>query len=274
MILAHELWKVFATTAGASVLLIAPSASSQPNSSGGLGASLPDPAHWTLTNLVDRIAAADRVVVTNWATTDVPDSGFSMSISGDRVGRVVKAVSAARLYRGQEHPNWEYDGELRFYHATNYLAAIYFSGGDFLANGVCHDDTGVLAEVHGDFGKREYYARHYKHEDEAFAAWTKTKAEARQWLKSSLHSVAGGNKKKAIQLVNDFYASGAAKILVCLIDKQAYGKGQPTETARWMIIALPQDPAARRRVFSRAREVPRDWIDDDVGQKYFWYEFW
>src|SRR6266566_1798578 len=90
------------------------------------------PASQELVGLASRIAVADRILATNWAS-DYP--GFSISISGAEVKRIVRAVSTARFQGNQEHPDVEYDWKLQFYRATNSLAAICFSHDAFLFSG-------------------------------------------------------------------------------------------------------------------------------------------
>jgi hypothetical protein len=223
----------------------------------------------TLTLLAQCIAVSDRIVATNWAT-GYP--GFSISISGDQVKQIVKAVSTATRYANQEHPDSEWDWQLHFYAGTNFLSAICIARDTFLADGVYRDDAGVLGRVYHDSVNREYVARVYKDEDKEFAATTK--AEARRWLKSTLHSIHGQSKKKVVQYVDWFYDAGAVNVFMADIKKVASRKNDLTENAEYMLVVLPQDLEARRKVFLIHSKAVLDWgidADGDVGQKYLWY---
>src|SRR6266851_757198 len=89
----------------------------------GLGASALGDTNGPLSLVSQRIAVADRIVATNWVASEDGEPGFGISIAGDKVKRIVKAVSAATRYRNQEHPDSEWDWQLRFYIGTNLLAA-------------------------------------------------------------------------------------------------------------------------------------------------------
>jgi hypothetical protein len=222
--------------------------------------------------LAQRITATDRIIVTNWAAAGFGEQPFSIAVPGDKVQGIVRAVSAAAFYSNQEHPNWEWGWQLRFYRGTNLLAAIYFAGDTFLADGVYRDPTGALERVYRDSSNREYAARVYKDDDKDFAA--SKKAEAKAWLKSPLHTVVGQDKKKVLRYVNDFYGAGALKVFVTDIETHVNGKNLAAESARYLCVVLPADEEARSRVFRVHREAVREWgfdADNDVGQKYTWY---
>src|SRR5689334_2837102 len=85
--------------------------------------------------LSERIALADHIVATNWAAAGFGGQPFSIPITGDKVKAIVKAVSTATHYANQEHPDWEWDWQLRFYEGTNLLAAICFARDTFLTDG-------------------------------------------------------------------------------------------------------------------------------------------
>ncbi len=222
--------------------------------------------------LAERIAATDRIIATNWAAAGFGEQPFSIPIPGDKVKGIVRAVSGATFYANQEHPNWEWDWQLRFYKGTNLLAAIYFAGDTFLTDGVYRDPTGALERVYRDSSNREYVSRVYKDEDKDFAE--SKKAEAKAWLKSPLHAILGQDKKKVLRYVNDFYGAGALKVFVADIETHMNGKNIPAESAKYLCVVLPTDEDARRRVFRVHWEAVREWgfdADDDVGQKYTWY---
>ncbi len=230
-------------------------------------------AQHTLAELRSRIVAADRVIVTNWAESGFGSPGVSISVSGDKVRKIVKAVSAAKVRGKQEHPDFEYSSELQFLNSTNLLAIVYFGEGDFLCDGVCSDDSGVLAELHKDLARREQYEKVYKDEDREFAA-TK-KVEARQWLKDPSHLVAGMDKTKVSKFADAFYAAGATEVCFTDIEKKHNRNGKITERAKFMVVVVPQSPGVRRKVFVIHLRAVKAWgidADGDVGQKYLWYE--
>ncbi len=180
-----------------------------------------------------RIAVADRIIATNWTAVQFGEPGFGFLITGDKVKRIVKAVSEAKHYANQEHPDWEWDWQLRFCNGTNLLAAVCFAR---------FADT--------------------------------SKAEAREWLKSPLHTILGEDNKKVLKYVNEFYAAGARKVFIADIRKQANGKNLPTENAKYLCVVLPSATKARSRVFRVHWRAVHEWgfdADDDVGQKYTWY---
>jgi hypothetical protein len=115
-------------------------------------------------------------------------------------------------------------------------------------------------------------SRVYRDEDKEFAE--SQKAEAKDWLKSPLHTILGEDKKRALKYVNDFYAAGAPKVFVAEIETQMNGKNPPRENAKYLCVVLPTDRDTRRKVFRVHWQAVREWgfdADDDVGQKYTWY---
>jgi hypothetical protein len=230
------------------------------------------PVAQTNAPLAKRIAAADRIIATNWAASQVGEPGFGVAIPGEKVKAIVKAVSRATHYENQEHPDWEWDWQLRFYNGTTFLASICFARDTFLTDGVCRDPSGVLERVYRNSVNQEYVARVYKDEDKDFAE--SKKAEARTWLKSPLHTILGEDKKKVLRYVDDFYAAGALKVFVADIETQTNGKNPPTEHAKYLCVVLPKDEDSRHQVFRVHWQAVREWgfdADDDVGQKYTWY---
>jgi hypothetical protein len=220
--------------------------------------------------MTQRIAAADRIVATNWAT-GYP--GFSLPISGNNVRKIIHAVSISKRCANQEHPVCEWDWKLLFYTGTNLLDSICFARDTFLTDAVYLDESGVLEGVYSDSNKREYLARIYGDQDETFT--NTITVEARQWLRSPLHTILGEDKKKVIKYVNEFYDAGARKVCLANIKTELNGKNPPTEHAMFMCVVLPQDSEARRKVFRVHSQAVTNWCndaDDDVGQKYLWYQ--
>jgi hypothetical protein len=103
------------------------------------------------TKLAHLIANADHIIVTN---RSVPRyRGFSISISGPRVGQIVRAVSSAT--RNQAETNSEWDWEIQFFKGTNRLAVVNFQGSMFLAeNGEYHDGSGELKKLESEISIR------------------------------------------------------------------------------------------------------------------------
>ena len=96
-------------------------------------------------------------------------------------------------------------------------------------------------------------------------------AEAREWLKGPAH--AWWTDKAAISaLVGAFYAAGAEKVVVSDIIRQDDG----SEVSASIIVVVPSDPEARKRVFaldSRASLESQQDPQRDEGQKYLYYGF-
>jgi hypothetical protein len=98
----------------------------------------------TPTSLAQRIATADNIIVTRiYLYTNQLHPGFSMSISGDRVRKIVAAVSNGR--RNQWADISQLDYQMQFLRGTNSLAYIDFGGHMFLAErGEYADSSGEL----------------------------------------------------------------------------------------------------------------------------------
>jgi hypothetical protein len=233
-----------------------------------------DRAPGGLQMLLSHIAAADRVVATNWVGGGIDEKPFSMLLPPEVMGKIANAFSIARNAGAQEHPDLEWDWQLQFYAGAKRTDVVCFNRGSFLAHGVWQDETGVLEKIYSDCARQEYLNRIYKDEEKDFAA--EKKVEAKRWLKSSLHLPYRENKAKVLRYVNAFYSAGAVEVLMANLRKRAIGKAQPLEEARLMLVVLPQTSEARRKVFDVVREAPREWMNDpdpDVGQKYLWYSF-
>ena len=106
------------------------------------------PAYLTPTNLILRIANTDHIVATNWFDATHGDLGFGVTISGDKVWEIVRAISAAKKYPNQPVTESIWDWELQFYKGTNQLDAIHFQESVFLADGEYDDETGVLEKTY------------------------------------------------------------------------------------------------------------------------------
>jgi hypothetical protein len=229
------------------------------------------PAYSTPTNLARRIADTDHIVATNWFDATHGDLGFGVSISDDKVGKIVRAVSAAKKYPNLPVTSSIWDWELQFYKGTNRLDTIRFQGSVFLADGEYDDETDVLEKVHQDLVNRVFAANLNKEGNKYFSATNK--AEAKQWLKKPSHTPFKESKKKVARFVEDFYDSGATKVFVADLETSSNGQ---TEIAKSLIVVLPRDSASRHKVFSVATRASREWWNDpdgDVGQMYLFYVF-
>lgn len=227
-------------------------------------------AETDLLKLKQRIARADHILATNWATGN---PGFSNCISDGRVVKIIKAVSDAKPSGKPARSSIAYDWKFDFFAGTNCLGTIWFNKEAFVAPAEFRDESGVLGDVYQGLVKQEYYSRVYKDEEKAFAS--ATKAEARAWLKVSSHSISK-EKGKVIQVVDDFYVSGAVNVYIAGIEKAVKNQGKAGESGNSLVVVLPSSPEARRKVFAvHWRVVPEFGIDadDDVGQKYLWYPF-
>lgn len=225
-----------------------------------------------LATLSQRIAPADRIIVSNWTDTMFGQPPFTVTVASNDIAKIIRAVSSATSGGGQEHPDWEWGWKLMFYQGTNLLAGICFNGGSFLSDGVWNDESGVLGKISGNVSNRQYLAKVYGDEDKDFNE--SKKAEARKWLKSPLHTIIGEDKKRVLKFVDDFYAAGATKVYLADITTHFNGKNPPTESAKCLLVVTPQDEEARRIFFVVHWQVVKTIGfdgDGDVGQKYTWY---
>jgi len=106
-----------------------------------------------------------------------------------------------------------------------------------------------------------------RHVEAALAA--PNKAEARQWLKPPGHVFFKADKQEVAQLVEDFYAAGAAQVLFVEI-----ARDNDKEIADSMVVVLPKDSAIRAKVFSVGERADGMFDNDpmpDSGQKYLYY---
>jgi hypothetical protein len=230
--------------------------------------SIPKP----LANLTKRINSANSIIVSNWTETRFGQPPYTVMVASNDVMKVIHAVSTATFVGGQEHPDWEFDWKLLFYQETNLLGEICFNGGSFLTDGVWNDESGVLGKIYRKASNREYLARVYGDEEKDFNE--SKKAEAREWLKSPLHTILAEDKKKVLKFVDEFYATGAKKVYIADIETHFNGKNPPTENGKYLLVVTPQEEEIRRKFFVVHWEAVKAWGfdgDDDVGQKYTWY---
>lgn len=125
----------------------------------------------TPATLKERIADADRIIVTNrFADDNKRYRGFSMTVSGAEVKRVIKAILAAERLDVGTLSIWDWD--FKFYREHNYLGSIYSQGSVFLLGqdrpnmvltslgdgAVGHDEyvdgSGVLKSIYDDLLRR------------------------------------------------------------------------------------------------------------------------
>jgi len=102
--------------------------------------------------LASLIAGADRIVVTNrFADREPRYRGFSLTISGDEAGQVVRAVSSSEHFAPTDSVfNWD----LRFYREAQFLADVHLQGSHFVFEGEEYSDGRVLERVCHDLLKR------------------------------------------------------------------------------------------------------------------------
>ncbi len=230
--------------------------------------SIPKP----LLILSERIALADCIIVSNWTDTMFGQPPFVVTVTSNDVPKVIHAVSSAKVCGNQEHPDWEWGWKLLFYQGTNLLAGICCNEGSFLSDGVWNNEDGVLGKICGNASNRQYLAKVYGDEERDFKE--SKKAEARAWLKSSLHTILGEDKKKVLKFANAFYVAGATKVYVADIEIHYSGKNVPSENAKYLLVVTPQDEETRRKFFIVHWEAVKAWGfdgDGDVRQKYTWY---
>ena len=105
----------------------------------------------TPTNLARQISSADHVVVIYTFVNPPTLTNVSLSISGDRLTKIVGAVSSARQHFGTI-TSWGW--KMQFYRGTNCLAKVPFSGDFFVVagHGGCEyiDESGALKKLYLD----------------------------------------------------------------------------------------------------------------------------
>lgn len=233
------------------------------------------------TNFLRQITLADHIIVSNRiADADSPQfERFALDISGGEMDQVTKALSELKNHF---EPNTSYPlasaicaWQLQFYRGTNCLTTANFQGRLIRCDGGEYSDsTGTLDALSVKISKREHYEQYYKDEEKDFKA--ARKAEAREWLKFSIHSVGKSGKERISQFVKEFYALGAAKVFLTDIKKEESKAASIAEKATTLVVVLPQDPNLREHIFSYAEKQAGTWTaeqDSDVGQKYLWLPF-
>ena len=106
-----------------------------------------------------------------------------------------------------------------------------------------------------------------KHVEAALAA--PNKAEAHSGLMSPGHVFFKADKQQVTQLVEDFYAAGAAQVFFTEI-----AKDNDKEIADSMVVVLPKDSATRAKIFPVGERADGMFNNDptpDSGQKYLYY---
>jgi hypothetical protein len=112
-----------------------------------------------------------------------------------------------------------------------------------------------------------------KQDKEALRAFKEDKtAEAREWCSPEAKTHVGWKVSRAdmLKMVEALYAAGATKVWISDIHEMNGG-----EVAAGVIVQLPDDPAARKRVFEYdanwRKEVEDEEKNPDMGQKYIVY---
>jgi hypothetical protein len=105
------------------------------------------------TNLINRIANADHIVITNrLAAFEEKYRAFSLTISGDGARNIVRTVSFAKPIGPCKCINsWD----MKFYRETNYLADVQLGEGQCVFEGQWYDDdSGVLKRFDSELWKQ------------------------------------------------------------------------------------------------------------------------
>ena len=88
-----------------------------------------DTNHMAPTNLINRIANCDHIIVTNrFAAIENQTAGFSEKITGPEMTRIVQAVSSLWILGHESHTTAACDWELQFFQGTNHLDVVNFQG--------------------------------------------------------------------------------------------------------------------------------------------------
>jgi hypothetical protein len=106
-----------------------------------------------------------------------------------------------------------------------------------------------------------------KHGEEIMAS--KTKAEARDWVKQPGHVFFKADAKEVARFVEEFYQAGATQVLIADIEEND-GK----QFGEALLVVLPRDAGARAKVFEVGSRADTAYQNDpvtDKGQKYLYY---
>jgi hypothetical protein len=104
----------------------------------------------------------------------------------------------------------------------------------------------------------------------------KEKFEARAWLegggKKSVRFIGEMPPEQSVEFVEELYRLGAKEVLAVKIDRN-----MPYESINTMIVALPSDPNARRKIFSfEGKRTGSEGFDpyEDYGQSHLhvWFD--
>jgi hypothetical protein len=119
----------------------------------------------------------------------------------------------------------------------------------------------------GDGSDQPLEVRIDHHGDEIMAS--SKKYEARDWMKDPNHIFFKEDKKQVSQFIEDFYNAGATQVVI--------GDTEEHDGATFagaVLVVLPQDSAARAKVFEINSKVGPFFQEDpvtDKGQKYLLY---
>ena len=103
------------------------------------------------TEFIKKIRHTDHIIITNrYADRRTEYQGFSLTLSGDKMKRIVKAVSLLKVnpYSPGSASGWEW--QLQFYQGTNYLGIANFDGMAIVIDREYPDETGVLEELYDE----------------------------------------------------------------------------------------------------------------------------
>jgi hypothetical protein len=107
-------------------------------------------------------------------------------------------------------------------------------------------------------------ARFDKHAQEQIAS--SQAFEARKWLKTPKHVIFKHAKGQVAQLVDEFYQAGASQVYVAGVEEH-----EGSQFGTMLIVALPSDAAARKKIFAIAKQAEDLFQNDptsDAKQKY------
>ena len=103
------------------------------------------------TEFIKKIRHTDHIIITNrYADWQKAYQGFSLTLSGDKMKRIVKAISLLKVnpYSPGSASGWEW--QLQFYQGTNCLGIANFDGMAIVIDREYPDETGVLEELYDE----------------------------------------------------------------------------------------------------------------------------
>jgi hypothetical protein len=106
------------------------------------------------TNFIKQVIHADRIVVTSKRSNEFPFPVRDLTISGDKMKRIVKAISQLRSSQFEGLTSSACDCQLQFFKGTNILAVANIQDEVIRWDAEYIDHTGTLKTVYQEWENR------------------------------------------------------------------------------------------------------------------------